>query len=192
MNRLCRDTGITIMRVFFGIEPGSETRQSIADWRDRYGLAAGKPVPPANFHVTLAFIGDVNDRDLETLCHTVDEQQRGQAFVAGALTLDRVGYWPGPAIYWMGTSQDVPQISQLAHKLQSLSGRVGGRSTKKAFTPHITLYRNCGAPPPAPVVLPDIELTYTQITLFESKPGRTGVSYHPLAEWDLGQALGLT
>lgn len=179
------------MRVFFGIEPGLEARQSIADWRDRYGLAAGRPVPPANFHITLAFIGDINDRDLETLCNTIDEHQRGQEFVAGTLALDCVGYWPGPDIYWMGTSREAPQINRLARKLQSLSGRVGARLTRKTFTPHITLYRNCSEPPPAPVVLPDIELAYRQVTLFESKPGRAGVSYHPLAGWDLGRALGL-
>lgn len=180
------------MRVFFGIEPRPETRQSIADWRDRYGLAAGRPVPPANFHVTLAFIGDINDRELETLCNTIDEHQNGPEFTAGSLTLDLVGYWPGPNIYWMGTSQAPQQIDRLARKLQHLGGLVGARLKKKPFTPHVTLYRRCSEPPPAPVVLPGIEVAYAHVTLFESRLGGAGVSYHPLAEWDLRRTPGLT
>ncbi|MEQ8514914.1 MAG: RNA 2',3'-cyclic phosphodiesterase [Chromatocurvus sp.] len=179
------------MRVFFGIEPDPAACQTIADWRDRYGIAAGRPVPSANFHITLAFVGDVSDRQLETLCTAVDERQDGDAFVAGELELDLVGFWPGAGIYWMGASQPPRQLAALARKLQHLGGLVGARLQKKPFTPHVTLYRNCSDPPPAPAVPPKIDLDYTYLTLFESKPGREGVSYHALAQWDLTPASGL-
>lgn len=173
------------MRVFFALEPDAATRQAIVNWRDRYGLAAGRPVPAANFHVTLAFIGNVSTRQLDTLCSAVDDRQTGNDFAAGELQLDRVGFWPGPAIYWMGTSQPPPQLTDLARKLQRVGGRVGARLEHKAFTPHVTLYRNCREPPPAPVVLPAINLSYRHFTLLESVPGRQGVNYRSVAQWEL-------
>ena len=45
------------MRVFFGLEPDQQTILAIADWRDRQFNAAGRAVTPANFQITLAFIG---------------------------------------------------------------------------------------------------------------------------------------
>lgn len=179
------------MRVFFGIEPDPETRLAIADWRDRYGLAAGRPVPPANFHITLAFIGDVSARQLEMLCDKVDNYQQDNAFSVGELMLDLVGYWPAPAIYWMGTSRPPQQLTGLAEKLQHLGGLVGARLKKKTFTPHVTLFRQCSEPPPAPVVYPKIRLAYAHFTLFESKSGREGPLYQPQAEWDLSNRPGL-
>ena len=47
------------MRVFFGLELDASTTLAIADWRDRQLACAGRPVPPANFHITLAFIGEL-------------------------------------------------------------------------------------------------------------------------------------
>lgn len=176
------------MRVFFGLEPDPATQQAIANWRDRYGLAAGRPVPTANFHVTLAFIGEVSDRKLDILCQTVDEHKSGKQFVAGTLLLDQAGFWPGPGIYWLGASRPPPSLNHLARKLQQLGGLVGARLQRKTFTPHVTLYRNCGEPPPAPVSPPAVDLVYDHFTLFESRAGQKNVTYHPLARWDLGRA----
>lgn len=173
------------MRVFFGIEPDPKTRQDIADWRDRYGVADGRPVAPANFHVTLAFIGDVSTRQLETLCDAVDARQDGEAFASGSIELDLVGFWPGPDIYWIGASQAPPPLGDLARNLQHIGGRVGARLKRSAFTPHVTLYRNCSSPPPAPVVAPAIRMDYDQLILFESQPGRKHVRYQSVAQWAL-------
>ena len=173
------------MRVFFGIEPDSATRLAIADWRDRFGLAAGRPVPVANFHITLAFIGVVSSRHVETLCDAVDAREGATEFVGGRLDLDQVGFWPGPGIYWMGTSEPARQVADLAHKLAHLGGLVGARRKRKTYTPHVTLYRDCNEPPPVPVSPPDIKLVYDHFTLFESRQGRQSVSYHALAQWGL-------
>lgn len=173
------------MRVFFGIEPDPNRRQAIADWRDRYGVADGRPVPPANFHITLAFIGEVSTRQLETLCDAVDARQDGEAFAAGSIELDLVGFWPGPDIYWIGASQPPPPLGNLARNLQHIGGPVGARLKRRAFTPHVTLYRNCSAPPPAPVVAPAIRMDYDHLILFESQPGRKHVRYQSVAQWPL-------
>ena len=61
----------------------------------------------------------------------------------------------------------------------------GGKKDRNRFQPHISLYRGCKQAPAAPAVAPDFSLSYDHLTLFESRQGRRGVSYHPVAEWPL-------
>jgi len=173
------------MRVFFGLETDSDTRRALADWRDCYAAAAGRAVPAANFHITLAFIGEVDNRQLDTLCRAVDAWEPGPHTKAGKVVLDQVGYWPKPGIYWAGPAQPPPGLAALARKLQHIGGLVGARLEKRLFAPHVTLYRGCTEPPTAPTVLPAITLAYDHFTIFESQMSRQGVSYHALADWAL-------
>lgn len=173
------------MRIFFGLDIDNDTRRALADWRDRYGVAAGRAVPAANFHITLAFIGEVEDRKLDTLCRAVEAWAPGPDTGAGEILLDQVGYWPKAGIYWAGPSQPAAELAALARKLQHLGGQVGARLEKKPFTPHVTLYRGCTEPPPAPAILPATRLVYDHFTLFESQVHRQGVSYRPLEHWPL-------
>jgi 2'-5' RNA ligase len=174
-----------MMRVFFGLELDPRTALQVNHWRERQMNCAGKPVPAANFHITLAFLGALSDPALERLCLSVDEWVR-HARVAGAtLQLDRTGYWHKPGIYWLGASRWPEQLTRLAHKLVSLGGTVGAKHDRNPFQPHITLYRNCSNAPPAPAHAPAIALTYQRFALFESRQGKSGVSYHVLQDWEL-------
>jgi len=177
--------GKIFMRIFFGLDIDNDTRRALADWRDRHAVAAGRAVPATNFHVTLAFIGEVDNRQLDALCRAVDAWEPGPDTGAGAILLDQVGYWPKPGIYWTGPSQAAPELAVLARKLQHLGGQVGARLETKPFAPHVTLYRGCTQPPPAPALPPAIRLVYDHFTLFESQARRQGVSYQVLEHWDL-------
>jgi 2'-5' RNA ligase len=142
-------------------------------------------VPPANFHITLAFIGEMAPSSLERLCQAVDSWMV-RADTAGAeLALDRTGYWPRPGIYWLGPGRWPASLSALATRLRQLATSAGARRDRNVFTPHITLFRNCQAAPAAPAEVPAIALCYRHFTLFESRQGKSGVSYHPLQHWEL-------
>jgi len=109
-----------------------------------------------------------------------------QGPVAGAsLKLDCTGYWPRPGIYWLGPAEWPAPLSQLAKKLRHLATAAGARRDRNPFQPHVTLFRHCSVAPAAPVTLPDIALPYRHFTLFESRQGRSGVSYRPLQHWEL-------
>jgi len=176
---------MTPMRVFFGCDPDPLSKQALGEWRDRYALSDGRPVPQGNFHVTLAFIGEIDESRLDRLCLTVDEWPRERRMAAGQLTLDRVGFWPRAGIYWAGAEYWSPDLDQLARKLQGFGTRFGAKRDKRSFTPHITLFRSCRQPPPAPVCSPSVIVTYREITLFESRQHSEGVHYTPLANWPL-------
>jgi 2'-5' RNA ligase len=174
------------MRLFFGFDLDPATKAAIADWRDRYTIASGRAVPAANFHITLAFFGELETRLLDRLCDTLDAYQAELPLRPLSIALDRVGYWPSPGIYWLGTSANATEINALAHRLQSIGQNFGVRRERQKFIPHITLYRRCDTPPPAPISMPLINAELREVVLFESMQGRTAVSYTPLAAWPLG------
>jgi 2'-5' RNA ligase len=179
------------MRVFFGLELDSKTAIKVADWRDRQlpltaNPTIGRAVPPANFHITLAFVGELPDTALEQLCLGVDEWLADGTTAGGLVSLNTIGYWPKPGIYWLGPDVWPQHLSGLAAKLRGLATAAGGKRDRNRFQPHITLFRGCSGAPPPPVQLPDFALGYGHVTLFESRQGRRGVSYHPLQDWQLG------
>lgn len=173
------------MRVFFGLELAPPVITAVSDWRDRQFSCAARPVPPANFHITLAFVGELPESRMERLCLSVENQLAGETIPGATLTLNRTGYWHKSGIYWLGPDTWPGQLSVLARKLQGLSGIVGGKRDKRTFTPHVTLFRACPDAPAAPALMPAITLSYQHFTLFQSRKGKNGVSYHPLHSWTL-------
>lgn len=173
------------MRTFFGLELPADTAMQIADWRDRQFGPGGRPVPPANFHITLAFIGEVAPPAVERLCHAVDVWLAREDVPGAGLELDCTGYWPKPGIYWLGADSWPRSLSAMAAKLGQLATTAGARRDRNPFQPHVTLFRNCTAAPAAPALQPAFALHFRHITLFESRQGKTGVSYHAVQHWDL-------
>jgi 2'-5' RNA ligase len=176
--------------MFFGLDPGAELALQIADWRDRQFPGAGRPVPPANLHITLAFIGELRERDLESLALGVEHWLERRDPGGAVLNLDQTGYWHRPGIYWLGPSAWPAALDQLARKLRHLATSAGGKRDRNRFLPHLTLFRNCEHAPPAPSLPPDFTFGYDHFTLYESRQGRRGVSYHALADWPLAPGVG--
>jgi RNA 2',3'-cyclic 3'-phosphodiesterase len=176
------------MRVFFGLELDAATVLRVADWRDRQLACSGRSVPPANFHITLAFVGPLRDAAIARLCQAVDEWRSRSTLHGATLHLDSTGYWPKPGIYWLGPTAWPEQLAGLAQKLKILATAAGSKLDRNPFHPHITLFRHCSSAPPAPTQAPAFDLTYQHFALFESRQGKHGVSYHILRDWDLSPA----
>lgn len=169
------------MRLFFGLDIDPDTCLEIAGWRDRMLPPLDRPVPARNFHITLAFLGDVEPSAQEA----VEHEALAVAASPFELRLDELGYFPKPGILWMGPSRVPQALSRLARETDSAARRAGIHPGKRAFQPHLTLARRCRVPPPASSLPPDFELAFTHFTLFESITGKTGVRYQPLASWPL-------
>ena len=178
----------TAMRLFFALDLPPAAKLKIDAWRDRSfrELSAGgiaRPVHPGNFHITLAFIGDVDERKLESLCDSVDQWLEQAPPAQGSLSLNQVGYWQRQGILWLGPEHCPDSLTQLAGRLQGLSRRTGGKCESKKFTPHVTLFRRCKVPPPSSLQPPEVRLDYAEFALFESSQGKQGVRYQALQFW---------
>ncbi|MGB1141170.1 MAG: RNA 2',3'-cyclic phosphodiesterase [Halioglobus sp.] len=170
------------MRVFFGLDLPAERILEIDHWRAKHLHCQGQPVPPENFHITLAFVGSIATRSLESLLDDADSLAGGNPL---ELRLNQMGYFQKPGIFWFGSSTTPPSLSSLSAGLRKVAANNGGRLERKPLQPHVTLYRRCEIPPPAPPAVPVIDLAWRHFTLFESLQGRRGVQYREIAQWSL-------
>ena len=173
------------MRLFFALELPGKLAMQIDDWRQRQLPPAGRPVPAANFHITLAFIGELSERRLEQLCLETDTLLKQHQFVGDELMLDQVGYWPKPGILWLGPKRWSASLNTLAGALATRGNAVGSKRKRGDYRPHLTLCRGCQDPPAAPAHMGNFGFSYSGFTLLESRSGRQGVSYSSVAEWQL-------
>ena len=181
------------MRAFFALEIDPEIQYAIEKWRDRTMLPAGRAVSAANFHITLHFLGSIAPRQLERLCTEagqINAPANGSTF---ALRLDTPGYFPKPGIFWIGPGDILAPLTALAGSLRKAAKKAGidtphkgaRKGTRKMFTPHLTLFRNCRTRPPLPTRAPDFDIPCDGFALFESITGHKGVRYQLVRRWPL-------
>ena len=103
-------------RLFFALWPTESVRLDLSQLSQvvtqTKGMV-GKIISPPNWHITLAFLGDINVATkpcLEQAAATI----KGQRF---NLFLDQLGYWPNKRILWLGTSQTPATLAQFVTQL---------------------------------------------------------------------------
>ena len=93
--------------------------------------------------MTLAFLGDVPDNDLNTVCKAVEEASL--PFSSFELRLEGVGAFPSPArprVLWASlTAADLTPLTALQKAIVQRVTDAGYRPDDQRFTPHVTLGR---------------------------------------------------
>ena len=100
-------------------------------------------VTPEMFHVTLAFLGDVPDVDLNSLCRAVAEGCKG--FKPFTVNLQSLGAFPDPTrprVAWVGlTGPGIEELGRLQHSIVEAVSEAGYFPEDDRFSPHLTLGR---------------------------------------------------
>ncbi len=102
-----------------------------------------KWVEPENLHVTLLFLGEVEDRDVPALCRAVSEVcSRHAGF---RMSVEGVGCFPNPRrprTLWVGVGAGNAELIALHDALEPPLLALGCyRREERQYTPHITLGR---------------------------------------------------
>jgi 2'-5' RNA ligase len=113
-------------------------------------LAMQSGVPGARWstreqlHLTLRFIGDVDERD----ANGVDEALAAISAPSFTLELKGVGSFGGknPRALWAGVAAN-DRLLHLQRKIESAMQRLGLPAEERKYTPHVTLARLRGTPP---------------------------------------------
>jgi 2'-5' RNA ligase len=171
------------MRSFFALKPDVRTCLAIDSWRAQSWPLLQRPVPIANVHLTLAFLGEIDDLQLHGRVAAVDEL----CFAPIEVELNEVGYWSKSALLWLGPRQVPPALPQLAAKLGELGQSQGQRKDKRRYQPHLTLARRVVEPPPAALIPPRFPCRFETFALYESQPTRNGRAYRTVASWPLAE-----
>ncbi|MGK0381772.1 MAG: 2'-5' RNA ligase [Flavobacteriales bacterium] len=174
------------MRAFFGLSPDVKTKLAIEVWRNKAFHHFDAPVPAANFHVTLAFLGQVIPKQLDELCESVNQITDIHTF---DVSLNHVGYWSKPKALWLGCKDTHNEHLQLAKNLSQIANSIGLQIPKQDYIAHLTLARKCSVNPTAPLIEPAFTWRNAEFHLFESVLGKKGVSYHIRHSWLLARVF---
>ncbi len=174
------------MRAFLGLSPDSNTKLAIEAWREKALPGFNHPVPAANFHVTLCFLGELNDKQYEVMAQGIEQISDIKAF---SVHLNTLGYWPKPKAFWLGCDAPEPSHLNLVKRLTSIARQSKISIPKQAYKAHLTLARKCVENPPAALIAPDFLWQAKAFHLFESVSTRQGVRYQIRESWPLARVF---
>ena len=166
-------------RLFFALWPDGPAVEALAALaRDLATASGGKPVPPAKIHLTLAFLGDVDEQRVGEAIRA-PEGERAPAF---EMSLDSVGSFRGARVAWAGCRKVPAALADLQSGLAGALASLGFALDERPYTPHVTLARKIVRPiPPGPAGA--IRWRATQLALVRSELGKG--SYTTLKAWPL-------
>ena len=127
------------MRCFVALWPAAATRAALASVTT--GLVAShpaaRPMRPANLHLTLAFIGEL-DAPMATAVAAALDKIAVQPFV---WQIDRLGHFAHPRVVWAG-GPPAPLLEALAQTVREQLDQLRVDYDLKRFAAHVSLLRN--------------------------------------------------
>ncbi|MCE9681718.1 RNA 2',3'-cyclic phosphodiesterase [Halomonas alkalisoli] len=166
------------MRLFIALVPPPELRRRLGELADfAHARCGGRRMPDESLHLTLAFLGEVEEAQALELAEWV----QGLAMAPGEWRLDGWGYFMRPGIVWVGSQASAPALAELQHELwQGLEARgLTGRPGR--FVPHVTLLRRANTRRLQDLPPIDLAWSYNQLELIQSFTGERGARYRTLA-----------
>lgn len=139
------------VRTFLAIGLNAEVRSRLTALQEK--LAAAVPdvkwVEPENLHLTLLFLGEVDDRDIVKIHRAARDAVGG--LPAFTLSVEGLGAFPTarrPRIFWAGVRAGLEEVRAVHQALEPPLLELGCyRREERGYTPHVTLGRVKGERP---------------------------------------------
>jgi 2'-5' RNA ligase len=168
------------MRLFFALWPSDEVRRELAGAAERIELPGARRVPARNLHLTLVFLGQVE----ETVVPRLVEGAAAVRSAPFALEFDHAGAFRGSGVAWIAPRACPPELDDLVGKLRALSARCGIATEERPYRPHLTIARKLRRKPRLPAFAP-IRWQIKSFCLVQSTPGEAGSEYRVRHAWPL-------
>lgn len=170
------------------VEVPGQLEDEVAGIARQLGAAvSGRFMPRGNYHVTLAFLGDIDEAAASAAIAALDEACAGIPPVE--LRASELGtFGRGREVtLWLGFAA----ASGLADLAERVRGHLAARSLpfdEKPFRPHITLARRARIPrSELPQLAFPQPVRAARVTLFRSFLASDGATYKPLYTVELGE-----
>lgn len=124
-------------RLFTGLEIPSDVGFALS--LKRGGLHGARWIDPANYHITLRYIGDVDHRTADEVEDVLDRFAYAEPFT---LTIDHLGVFGGnkPRALYAGVAPS-DALNRLQASQERMLQKVGLVPDGRKFVPHVTLAR---------------------------------------------------
>jgi 2'-5' RNA ligase len=165
-----------LKRLFFALWPDPETRARCATISAAL-KPTGRPVQPDNLHVTLVFLGRVNEETETKLVKAAEKI----AFSKISVRFDSLAYWRRPRIICLSGTPEDSAVNLLVEQLNAFAAALAIPTDDRPYQAHVTLVRKASRLPTL-----DFEPIVWQSDAFclvESCSTPEGVAYRVLKTW---------
>lgn len=175
------------MRVFIAIELSNKIKSELLALQQIVieKASAGKFTSLENFHLTVHFIGDVNERDYDSIKAAMDKA--AEKLSPFKLTLTNLGSFKkkNKEIIWLGVNGELTFLQNLNKEVVNHLNSFSSAGPESTYIPHITLGRqvrlntsihslNKSLP------IPNETIAVESISLMESKRVNNKLVYEPI------------
>ena len=165
--------------MFFAIWPDAAAAAALAELAQVLAQPLqARPTAAEKIHLTLAFLGEVAEQDVERVIEAGDAV-RGEGF---ELVLDHVGSFRKARVAWAGSERPPAALLALNAALRDALTRLALPVEERDFAPHVTLARKVVRALPRTALPRPISWRADAFSLVKSAGGR----YEDVAGWDLG------
>ena len=185
------------MRLFVAIELSDRVRSALAGVQAALGATFSgiRWIPPDRMHLTLKFLGEVTDRDVDDVAQAVRgvaEKSKGfEMQIAGAGCFPKQG---AVRIVWAGVQEESGTLIESAKQLDESLHPLGFPQELRPFSPHLTLARlrhdDSGDALRAAAenyAYPSVTQSVSKMILISSVLSKKGPSYAPICSARLGR-----
>ena len=180
------------MRLFVAIELDEGARLAIAEEQQRVKRALGdntlKWVRPEHMHLTLAFLGEVNDARSQALAEVMRQPIDRPRL---AIAFGGLGMFPphgAPRVLWLGVTAGETEVIDIQRVVADRLKSFGVEIEARPFHPHLTLARWRDSRPSDRRRLAGVEkresiarIAATSVTLLHSRLSSNGPTYTALS-----------
>jgi 2'-5' RNA ligase len=148
---------------------------------------------PEKLHITMRFLGDTSESDLEKL--RVEMAEIAATSGRFRLGLSGPGLFPSrrrPRIFWIGIEDRSVAVRPIYQRIENVSRDLGYKQETRPFAPHITIGRVRQTGAPATLVdahlsaqIEPVEFEVSSIVIYESLLQRTGSVYSKVDSFQL-------
>ncbi len=187
------------MRTFIAIELPQEIKDSLAQLQDKLKASGAdiKWVEPQNIHLTLKFLGEINEDKLNKVISIMESV--AESTKPFDICICSVGAFPrisSPRVIWVGLDKGDTESKAIAKSLEEKIQKLGIPKEKRPFSSHITLGRTKSSLNMVKLVrdlkprindfgIENLEFLVTKITLFKSTLTPKGPVYEALKQTSL-------
>ena len=138
-----------------------------------------------NLHLTFAFLGNINQSQIDALSKELEKINLGQPFNA---ILDHTGTFPNsaePRVFWLGIDKGKERLIQLESQINGILKKLDFEVDEKEFIPHVTIGRvrdkenvwKVGTSTYLNAVFSPTRFLVKSVHLYESEKTEMGVKY---------------
>lgn len=160
----------------------------VEEWVGPPGMP-GRGVAPANWHLTLHFLGPTDEVAYDRVCAAMDAAPLGSRF---SVTVEGVGAFPNPrraTVLWLGITRGAERLDELAATVEEAVAEAGLPPEERPFRPHLTVSRLRPHQDVTPLIerggVGPVAFGVGEVVLFRSHLQRGGPRYEPLERFPL-------